>query len=836
MVARRSIAATVALLCASCVLVLVGAQAAWAVEPPAVEEEYVSNVSGTSATLQATVNPRGSTVTYRFEYGTSSSYGASVPQGEGEIAAGAVGVAVSVHIQSLDPSTIYHYRVVATGPGGSADGPDLTFTTQTAGGELVLPDARQWELVSPPNKHGSLIEAGREEGGAIQAAVEGGAIAYYASAPVTAEPAGSRSPEPVDVLSKRTTNGWTTQDLTPPDNEASGVATGYGTEYRAFSSDLSLGLVEALQNLPLSPEATEWTPYLHDNASGSYRPLVSASNVPLGTKFGNFQNRFGQLKFEGASSDFSHVVLDSEVPLTENAVGPGLYEWFEGRLQLISVLPGAEDKPASGEGSALYVGDGQFGRGRRIHAVSTDGTRVVFVGIDPESKERHLYLRDIALGQTVQLDVGGENGGAQFWAASADDSKIIFTDASELTPGSTGGNLYQCEVRVLAGQLTCEVSDLSLGEGVGGVIDASEDGAYMYFVAKNEEIYLAHGGRTSLVGETGPLPAAYFGDPRELTARVSPNGRYLAFLSTRSLTGYDNRDAVSGERDTEMYLYDADSGHLSCASCNPTGARPIGLHISAGGATPDGNTPMMNRSGTFGGQDWWVSGSVPGWTTIGTGGASIYQSRYLANSGRLYFDSPEALVPQDVNGLEDVYEYEPEGVGSCAQERGCVSLITSGSSQEESVFLDASENGDDVFFATAQPLVARDTDHAIDMYDAHVCSADAPCVSEPVLPPPCDSGDSCKAAPSLQPETFGAPPSATFNGQGNLATVEVKSVKVSPKQKSKNASKACEVKYRHNRRRRELCKQRVRSARAKRGRHAAVERRNVKASTKGGGR
>ena len=30
------------------------------------------------------------------------------------------------------------------------------------------------------------------------------------------------------------------------------------------------------------------------------------------------------------------------------------------------------------------------------------------------------------------------------------------------------------------------------------------------------------------------------------------------------------------------------------------------------------------------------------------------------------------------------------------------------------------------------------------------------------------SGDSCKAAPSLQPEIFGAPPSATFSGAGNL--------------------------------------------------------------------
>ena len=48
------------------------------------------------------------------------------------------------------------------------------------------------------------------------------------------------------------------------------------------------------------------------------------------------------------------------------------------------------------------------------------------------------------------------------------------------------------------------------------------------------------------------------------TARVSPNGEYLAFMSDRSLTWYDNEDVSSahpGERlDQEVYLYDASTG------------------------------------------------------------------------------------------------------------------------------------------------------------------------------------------------------------------------------------------------------------------------------------
>ncbi len=63
-------------------------------------------------------------------------------------------------------------------------------------------------------------------------------------------------------------------------------------------------------------------------------------------------------------------------------------------------------------------------------------------------------------------------------------------------------------------------------------------------------------------------------------------------------------------------------------------------------------------------QDRWLAGNIPGWTTKDLSNA-IYQSRYLSNSGRLFFNSSDALVPADVNGKEDVYEYEPAGVGSC---------------------------------------------------------------------------------------------------------------------------------------------------------------------------
>ena len=84
------------------------------------------------------------------------------------------------------------------------------------------------------------------------------------------------------------------------------------------------------------------------------------------------------------------------------------------------------------------------------------------------------------------------------------------------------------------------------------------------------------------------------------------------------------------------------------ASCDPTGARPVGVH--------DSEELLVDRSSIW--RDHWLAGSVPAWRETG-GVRTLYQPRYLSDNGRVFFDSSDALVPQDTNGLEDVYEYEP---------------------------------------------------------------------------------------------------------------------------------------------------------------------------------
>jgi hypothetical protein len=426
--------------------------------------------------------------------------------------------------------------------------------------------------------------------------------------------------------------------------------------------------------------------------------------------------------------------------------------------------------------------------------------------------------------------------------ANGDASRVFFLDSGHLMAGSSpsGADLYEYNLNAPPGS---RLSDLTVDPNAGQaahvemMIGASEDGSYVYFAARgalapgavegecpksNAEIehaekererehkepskgcnlYVLHEGVTRLVAV---LPGEDFydwskelGDSRPgLHARVSPNGRWFAFLSAAELTGYDTHDALSGHPDMEVYLYDAASGALVCPSCNPTGARPVGVKATDGSL-----------------EELWVAASVPAWTTPPRiyDSLAVHQPRYLSDSGRLFFDSSDALVPQDVNGVKDVYQFEPAGVGGCSSSSatfaprsgGCVNLVSSGASPTESVFLEASETGGDVFFRTQARLASQDYDTAFDVYDAHECSGAAPCFAVTTQPPPCSTEASCKAAPTPQPAFYGAPASATFSGTGNPTPPPATPVRPpTSAQKLVKALRACRT--RHNRHKRAAC-------------------------------
>jgi hypothetical protein len=799
--------------------------------------QSVTDVTSESAVVHSEINPRSEVgekaTTYSIQYGPCPSLAlcASAPfpssSATATLAADFVAHPIQAELIGLAPHTAYHWRVFAEneheGRREVTEGPEGTFTTQTAG-PFSLPDARQWQLVSPARKLGALIEP-LSEAGITEAAADGSALTYIALTPTTPEPSGY--PENEQIISRRNAGGWSSSDVTIPHTSPTGSSVGKGPEYRFFDPALNSSVVQPHGpfNAALSSEASESTAFLHQLAdacaTSCYRPLVtgkgSIANVPLGIEFGQdsrCEPPGGGLTSEaacgplalGATEDLGHIVLKSQISLTADPGGHGLYEWSGGGLTPVSVLPGGEVAPSG-------AGLGGFEEASTRRAISADGSRIAWSTSTPPA----LYLRANATAPqsasgacdeaskacTIQLDAvttgSGTSGGGQFQIASADGSRVFFTDANRLTEGAgtVGSDLYECAVvEPVAGEPACRLTDLTPeasggpAEVQGGVLGASADGSYLYVVAKGElatnsvdngagpesaragqpNLYLVHEGATSFVATLSG------GDNYDWSAvaiqptRVSSDGRFLEFMSQASPTGYDNRDLATGAPVAEVYLYDAQDGSLRCASCDPSGARPVGIEAAK---LKPGNGALVGGPNEIWAEPELVAANVPGWTSVALG-RPRYQPRYLSDSGRLFFNSINALVPQDSNGTQDVYQYEPPGVGGCSESSptfgqrsgGCVGLISSGTSREESAFLDASESGDDVFFLTSSRLVAQDEDSARDVYDAHVCTSSEPCLSEPPAPPPACQGDACQQPAT--PPVDATPGSLTFNGAGNV--------------------------------------------------------------------
>jgi hypothetical protein len=600
-----------------------------------------------------------------------------------------------------------------------------------------------------------------------------------------------------------------------------------------------------------------------------------SADVPAGTKFsekvGVVQIEGASPDLNHVALDSSVPLTHTPIPKEEiyewSADAPAA-----DAVQMVSVLPASEGGGPAALGFHMSVGGtlNEYSSGAR-NAISSDGSRI-FWGISPNNEEGEgsgrLYMRDTVKEETVRLDaaepgvVGGGEASPRFQFASSDGSKVYFTDGRPLTATSGGGpvvgekDLYECEIVEIASTLSCKLTDLT-PERSGHPADVqlqlsgvSENGSYVYFVADGVLGDGAERGATQgKCGIEAPTPPSATcnlyeyrdgsitfiatlsaGDENDwggtnsveyqianLTAQASPDGRYFAFMSQRPLTAYDNRDSTSGEPDQEVYLYDAQSRRLVCVSCDPTNSRPSGVRVGNLAVTnlaaiSEGTGGSQTSGGPEGGYgaNSWAAADLPSGDRV-TQFGSLYQPRYLTDDGRLFFDSSDALAPQDVNGTEDVYEYEPDGVGDCTaanvafeqSSAGCVSLISSGSSLGESGFMDASKGGGDVFFQTESKLVSQDYDTSFDLYDAHECSASSPCTAPPVVPLPCTSGDSCKAAPSPQPSIFGVPASATFTGTGDLVISPAKAIvrhrSLTRAQKLARALRTCRKKHEHKR-------------------------------------
>ncbi len=725
--------------------------------PPTIAGEWSADVTATSAMLQAQVNPSSSDTHYYFQYGTSDCAISPASCVEVPVAPGIdIGSAESdqkagVYLQGLTPGSAYHFRVMATNELGVAEGADLTLITFPLNGQPTLPDDRAYELVSPAETNGGDVGGGALGGGLAsglgQSAANGDAVAYVSSASF----GGAKSAKLVtQYLSSRTAAGWTTQAISPPATTSGGLTLSLSSPYDFFTADLSAGLLEWGDATLVSGAPQGFNNlYVYGTSSGEYQLVTDVT--PTGVTPENYS-----VKFAGASPDLSRVLFEANAALIAGAPteAQSLYAWSGGALRLVSVLPGPGGEAAASAGA----GDGHDD----IFAndVSSDGSRIFWTDNNSQLYVREDEAATIKLNSSQREPSLGD-GSATFRAATPDGSKVFFTDTVALTnnPDDSGGGLYEYDFN--GDRLTDLTPDGGGAPGIEGVVGVGDEGSSVYFVATAalaadatggaDNLYVAHNGTITFIAMlSGEDANDWTQSFASRTARVTPNGEDVVFMSNESLTGYDNVDAITGKRDTEVFVYDDEDGQLSCASCNPSNERPTGPSSMPAGLNPS------------------------------------YAPRVISDNGsQVFFDSSDTLLPGDTSGQQNVYEYE----------NGKVSLISSGSSDDISAFTDTSENGEDAFFTTRAQLVPQDRSENAALYDARVDGG----FPSAIPSVPC-SGEACRgplsapAAPAAITTAVAAvePEDAVSSGQPSGKQKESKRRKPKRPKRKKHRAKGRE--------------------------------------------
>jgi len=568
--------------------------------------------------------------------------------------------------------------------------PNAGFRIGPSGG---LPDCRAYEQVSPVDKNGSDID----NSGGSEVAPTGDRVAYaVANSFGDAQGSGLIN----YYRSIRGNAGWSSRAISPPLPSVPPPSSLLNsTLLSALSPDLSAGVFRAAPDPPALSGAQPGALNIYRQYSmpdGPYELL----NPP----YPNPDQSLGSDPLVvDASTDLSHVLVESTQPLTPNA--PEQRDVYDmtaaGLVHLIGILP---DDTVAPEGA--HTSAGPSGAGIQNGPMSVDGSRVFFIagtGVDTA-----LYVRANDT-TTTKIATLGEVG--NFQGATPDGSRAFYTDDNH--------ELFEYELD--SGQTT-DLAPLANGNMVG----SGDDGHYVYLLFDGTDLEVWHDGAVT------PIAAGIGGIQTLDTWDVSPSGRYVVFQSSQPLTAYDNAEHQ------EVYRYDAQTAVLDCVSCDPSGA-------------PAKGDAALHSFHVF-------------FTVIS---AQIYHQRNVFDNGRVFFESTDALVPSDTNGdggcpivnpsyhdrsCQDVYQWED----------GQPHLISGGQSDSPSSFIDASPSGDDVFFLTRQRLAGSDIDDNVDVYDARVDGGFPP---PPPPPPPC-MGDACQGgstAPPAEPP-FG---SASFSGPGN---------------------------------------------------------------------
>jgi hypothetical protein len=704
---------------------------------PSIEAFSSANVTATGADLKAQINPHGFQTTYRFEYGPTTAYGSVAPLPAGALGPSKSGQGVTVALSGLTTAT-YHFRLIAESQWGTVTSEDQTFdfeppscpnaTLRQQTGAAYLPDCRAYELVSPARAGGATLQP---EGPSSPTASNRFAFTgFFNVIPGSGEPPNGGIPSPSGDLyvARRTTEGWVSHYVGLPGDrtlEQSGKPTGGATPVGDAAILADSGLNRFLTWDGNSELVQSYAPYLWDSQGNPLGRLpTNLEEVPGASTKPSEGGFIGDIR---PSPDFSHYVFSSIrtafVPGGLTASPGSAYDddRATGTVNLISKTAAGEDIPQDGVG-------GTPGEYVRIPAVSTDGSHILMSTAGP-GETSHLYLRvNDALTYEPSRGQDDLNHGVKFAGMSPDGSQVYFTTATQMTADDhdSSVDLYRWS------ESTNSLTRLSTGvEGTGDsdscnpswieacgveVVPTARKGfgepppidnalaassGEIYFYSPEQLDVGARGtfGQRNLYvyREGAPRYVATFDVSRPIERiNVSPNGSHAAFLTKTRLTAYDNAGHA------EMFTFDAATRKIVCVSCRPNGEPP----------TAD---VKASQNGSF-----------------------------MANDGRAFFSTEDALVPRDANGLTDVYEYV----------NGRPQLISSGTGNDPGNanqvpgLVGVSADGTDAFIGTYQTLVLQDENGPFfKFYDARV-NGGFP-FERP--PSPCAAADECHGEGSTSP-------------------------------------------------------------------------------------
>lgn len=678
----------------------------------------------------------------------------------------------------------------------------------------AAPASRGYELVSPSFKNGGdvMSDASRTRTSLSSDAVSFSSLTTFGDA--------LGSGIATDYISQRTgqpgTSGWKTHAIMPKLEPLSvlGASIDKMAGYQGdLSDDLSKGIFHTYTSLSGNPNVSNVSNlYLRQDAlasgPGSYDLLTPcpACSSPLSDPYGFYRPALAD-----ATPDLGDIIFEATRNLTADAppqsficspafqflgCTPRLYESDHGTLRLVGRIPVAPAIECDDNGPSPCVATtgsvaGALGALQKVYTPSTisdDGSRIFFAAPETDGNlyMREAHTRTVLLNASERTDCADNDPcsgtpepdpsgplPATFQTASADGSKVFFTSNEQLTDAS-GSNLYVYDTTRPANDphnLAHVFLDKQPADGatpITGVVGASADGSYLYFFDQSQllaggpdlpgeavvGLYMWHNGTVRLVGSTnstGPqfdiLSIQWF--LTRLAARVSPDGGSLLFVANNGagLTGYDHGGGCGGPSGacTEIYLYTAASDTLVCVSCNPSGAR----------ATADATFTVR----------------------VGSSAADPTQhlNHPLSDDGqKVFFETAERLVPEDINGRKsDVYEYDVP--------TKTLHLISTGQSESDSHFLEASPSGRDVFFTTNQRLNGWDQDNSYDLYDARIEGG----VAEPTAATPECTGEICQGIIPTPPSSDAPGSSTFFHGTDNKAKPRKRALRACAKGKTR---------------------------------------------------